>query len=156
MSCLRKCFVLAVCLALCSLSSPAQSADEKLATVYIYQGWHSWTLWKKTFPVLVDEKEIAKLDRRIYLVAKLPPGKHRFQTKNRRAGSVELEVEAGKVYYLRMEAERSAIRPHPRLSATGKEQAEADLRQMKPISFQDIKDHSIVVPQYTVDLKSLR
>ncbi len=131
---------------ICSTVRPhkAALAQSDKATVYIYKGWHVATLWRAAFSVFCNDKEIARLDRGIYLVAKLSPGKYEFHTKNKKAGGVTLDVKAGSVYYLRMDTESGTQVTNARLSIVPAEQAEYDLKQMKPIDDNDIKDRSIV------------
>ncbi len=115
------------------------------ATVYIYKSWHVATLWRAAFAVYFDDKMIARLDRGIYLVAQIPPGKHSFSTKDKKSGGVELDVKAGETYILRLDTDSGAQVTHPRLSIPAPEQARFDLKQMKPIEKKDIKDASVVL-----------
>ena len=101
------------------------------------------------FAVYMNEKMIARLDRGIYLIAKLPPGHYEFRTKNRKAGGLELDVKHGETYYLRMDTESGAQVTNPRLSLVPREQSSFDLKQMTPIEPKGVKDKSVVLSDYT-------
>lgn len=139
---------------LCLLSGLTNSADftnkqDDRATFWIYKGWHSNTIWRATFGVWINEKEVARLDRGIYMIAKLAPGKYDFRTKNKKAGGVTLDVKAGETHYIRMDTDTSLMVIHPRLSIVAPEQARFDLKEMKPIEKRDVRDTSIIVTDYT-------
>jgi hypothetical protein len=129
-------------LILCLLCLPAfaQTPHDDKATVYIYKTWHVNTLGRAAFDVFIDDKVVAKLDRGIFLEAKLAPGKHSFFTKNKRSGGVVVDTEAGKVYYLRLQTDSGVGVDNPRINIPSKEESEFDMKQMKPIEKKDIKD----------------
>lgn len=115
------------------------STSKTKGTVYIYKSWHAATLWRAAFAVFLDDKMIARLDRGIYMVAEIEPGKHSFSTKDKKSGGVELDIEAGKVYVLRLDTDSGGQVTHPRLSIPPVEQYKFDLKQMKAIEKKDIK-----------------
>jgi hypothetical protein len=113
------------------------------ATVYIYKTWHAATLWRAAFAVYLDDKMIVRLDRGIYCVAHISPGTHQLSTKDKKSGGLEINFEAGKTYYVRMQTDTGAQVTHPRLSIPTPEESAFDLKQMKPIAAGDIKDKSV-------------
>lgn len=134
--------ILRITLVLLFFSLPVfaqEPANKTKGTVYIYKTWHAGTLWRAAFAVYLDDKMIARLDRGIYLVAEISPGKHSFSTKNKKSGGVELDVKAGEVYVLRLATDSGAQVTHPSLSLPAPEQYKFDLKQMKPIEKSDIK-----------------
>lgn len=132
-------------LILCLLCLPALAQDRpQTATVYIYKTWHVNTLWRAAFAVYIDEKMSARLDRGIFLEARLPAGKHSFHSKDKKSGGVELNLEAGKVYYLRLQTDSGTQVTHARINIPSKEESDYDIKQMKPIEKKDIKDPSTV------------
>jgi hypothetical protein len=140
--------ILRITLTLAFLSFPAfaqETTSSTKATVYIYKTWHAATLWRAAFAVYLDDKMIARLDRGIYLVAQVSPGKHSFSTKDKKSGGVELDIKAGETYILRLETDSGGQVTHPRLNIPAPEQTRFDLKQMKPIEKKDIKDASVVL-----------
>ena len=132
--------IIIICLLIFSLHTSAQVSTSKTkGTVYIYKTWHVATLWRAAFAIFLDDKMIARLDRGIYLVAEIELGKHSFSTKNKKSGGVELEIEAGKVYVLRLDTDSGMQVTPPHRSLAPPEQAKFDLKQMKPIEKKDIK-----------------
>ena len=129
----------------------AQESTNKIkGTIYIYKTWHAGTLWRAAFAVYLDDKMIARLDRGIYLVAEVAPGKHSFSTKNKKSGGVELDIKAGEVYVLRLSTDSGAQVTHPSLSLPAPEQYKFDLKQMKPIEKGDIKKDGESIVLYPV------
>lgn len=113
------------------------------ATVYIYKTWHAATLWRAAFAVYLDNKMIVRLDRGIYCVVHIDPGTHQLSTKDKKSGGLEINFEAGKIYYVRMQTDTGTQVTHPRLSLPTPEESAFDLKQMKPIAAGDIKDKSV-------------
>lgn len=127
-----------------SLAVPAVAQDK--ATVFVWKSWHVNTLRRITFDVYLDAKPIAKLDRNRFLVARVTPGKHVFSTK--RVSAVELDCEAGRFYYLRMDTSSGVTVGHPVLSHVSEEEGQAAIRQAQFINPSDIIDTSIVSVNY--------
>ena len=128
-----------------SINAQTLSRDDVpgTATVYIYKTWHAATLWRAAFAVYLDDKMIVRLDRGIYCVVHIDPGTHQLSTKDKKSGGLEINVEAGKIYYVRMQTDTGAQVTHPRLSIPTPEESAFDLKQMKPIAAGDIKDKSV-------------
>lgn len=128
----------------------AQEADEK-GTVYIWATWHVSTVARHTSDVFLDEKPIARLDRASYLIAMVSPGTHVFRTKTRDRGAVELTIEPGGTYYLRLDTTSSWAVGHPVLTLVGSaEEGQAAIAQAKPLRPDDIKDRTIVQANYGI------
>jgi hypothetical protein len=128
-----------------SINAQTSSRDDVpgTATVYIYKTWHAATLWRAAFAVYLDDKMIVRLDRGIYCVAHIDPGTHQLSTKDKKSGGLEINFEAGKIYYVRMQTDTGAQVTHPRLSIPTSEESTFDLKQMKPIAAGDIKDKTV-------------
>lgn len=126
--------------------SPKSSPDDQpgTATVYIYKTWHAATLWRAAFAVYLDDKMVVRLDRGIYCVAHVTPGTHQLRTKDKKSGGLEINFEAGKTYYVRMQTDTGAQVTHPRLSIPSPEESTFDLKQMQPVASGDIKDRNVV------------
>jgi hypothetical protein len=128
-----------------SINAQTPSPDDVpgTATVYIYKTWHAATLWRAAFAVYLDDKMIVRLDRGIYCVVHISPGTHQLSTKDKKSGGLEINFEAGKIYYVRMQTDTGAQVTHPRLSIPTPEESTFDLKQMKPIATGDIKDKTV-------------
>ena len=128
-----------------SISLPSQTAQQpsksELATVYVYSLAARKTRGRITPSVYVDGVESAEIRPNHYFVARLEPGTrviHFKKTKKR--GGVELNLEAGKTYYLRVNWKSGgSLRPEG-FDVVQVETARYDLKQVKPIDADNIKD----------------
>lgn len=116
----------------------ATPADK--ATVYVYSYRHVRTLGRVAPPVYLDGKVLAKLDGARFFIVRLEPGTHSFHLKDKKRGGIELDFKAGETYFIRMEKREGTTVGPAGLTLVPKENAEFDLKQMKPISNDDIKD----------------
>lgn len=122
-----------------------KQATENKVTVYVYKTPHQRTLGRVAPPVYCDEQLLAKLDGGRYFIVKLYPGTHSFRSKNKKDGGVEIELRLGQEYFLRMET-RSGVQVNaPRISVVPSEEGRYDVKQMKYVKDDDIKDRSRVV-----------
>jgi hypothetical protein len=116
----------------------AAPADK--ATVYVYSYRHVRTLGRVAPPVYLDGKVLAKLDGARFFVARLEPGTHSLHLKDKKRGGIELDFKAGETYYVRMDMREGTTVGPAGLTLVPKENAEFDLKQMKPADKGDIKD----------------
>lgn len=131
-----------------ALSAPL-GVQETKATVYIYKNWHQATMGRLAYPVLMNDKEIVKLDRHIYCIVKLDPGEYRFRTKWKEAPPIKLKAEAGRTYYLKVETENGGFMvKDPIISPAREEDATEALKLMEPVKPGDVKDKTIVLTEY--------
>lgn len=128
-------------------AAPSVTPDGK-ATVYVYTYKHIKTLTRVDPPVYLNGKVIAKLDGARYFIAKLSPGVHTFHLKDKKRGGIEMDFKADETYYLRMVKSEGTIVHAAGLVLVPKENANFDLKQMRPINLNDIKDRSIVITEY--------
>lgn len=110
------------------------------ATVYVYSYRHVRTLGRVAPPVYLDGKVLAKLDGARFFVVRLEPGTHSFHLKDKKRGGIELDFKAGETYYVRMDMREGTTVGPAGLTLVPKENAEFDLKQMKPADKGDIKD----------------
>lgn len=122
-----------------------QDTDSNKVSVYVYKTPHQRTLGRVAPPVYCDEKLLAKLDGGRYFIVKLEPGTHAFRSKNKKDGGVEIELKLGQEYYLRMETRTGVQVNAPRISVVPNEEGRYDVKQMKYVNDDDIKDRSKVV-----------
>lgn len=116
----------------------ATPADK--ATVYVYSYRHVRTLGRVAPPVYLDGKVLAKLDGARFFIVRLELGTHSFHLKDKKRGGIELDFKAGETYYVRMDMREGTTVGPAGLTLVPKENAEFDLKQMKPADKGDIKD----------------
>lgn len=128
----------------------SEQTTENKVTVYVYKTQHQRTLGRVAPRVYCDEQLLAKLDGGRYFIVKLEPGTHSFRSKNKKDGGVEIELKLGKDYFLRMET-RSGVQVNaPRISVVPNEEGRYDVKQMKYVNDDDIKDRlRVVIPANT-------
>lgn len=119
--------------------------ENNKVAVYVYKTPHQRTLGRVAPPVYCDEQLLAKLDGGRYFIVKLEPGTHSFRSKNKKDGGVEIELKLGQEYFLRMETRTGVQVNAPRISVVPNEEGRYDVKQMKYINDDDIKDRSKVV-----------
>ena len=129
-------------------TAPPLEAQAQKATVYIYTYKHIRTLTRVDPPVYLDGKILAKLDGARYFIAQLSPGTHTLHLKDKKRGGLEMEFKVGETYYVRMVKSEGTIVHAAGLVLVPKENADFDLKQMRPVSQSDIKDRSVVVTEY--------
>jgi len=120
----------------------APPADK--ATVYVYSYRHVRTLGRVAPPVYLDGKVLAKLDGARFFVIRLEPGTHSLHLKDKKRGGIELDFKSWETYYVRMDMREGTTVGPAGLTLVPKENAEFDLKQMKPAGKGDIKDRERV------------
>ena len=138
--------LLAIVFALGSQLSPhaQEAAQPSAAMVYVYSYRHVRTLGRVAPTVYLDGKPLAKLDGTRFFIVRIEPGAHAFHLKDKKRGGIEKDFRAGEVYYIRMDMREGATVGAAGLVLMGRENGEFDLRQMKPIDKDDIKDRERV------------
>lgn len=133
-----------------ALACLAQNAPDTKATVYIYKNWHVATLGRLAYPVFLNDKEIVRLDRHVYCIAKLDPGEYSFRTKYKDAPPITLKIEAGNTYYFKVETENGGFRVKDPIITRelSVDVAKKKLELMEPVKPGDVKDKSIVLTEY--------
>lgn len=126
------------------LSLLFQSQEQTKAKVYVYQLRHVRTIGKVAPAVWLDDKIIAKLDGTRYFVVNLEPGHHIFRLTDKKRGGIEMDFKAGETYYIRMEMKESDKVGATGLTLVPIENATYEMKQMRPIVENDIRDPSVV------------
>ena len=121
-----------------------ESARSRSAHVYVYSYRHVKTLGRVAPTVFVDGKALAKLDGTRFFIVRLDPGIHAFHLKDKKRGGIEMDLRSGEVYYIRMDMREGATVGASGLVLMSRENGEFDLRQMKPVDEDDIKDRQRV------------
>lgn len=122
----------------------ASQQPENKAAVYVYSYRHVKTLGRVAPSVYVDGKVLAKLDGTRFFIVRIEPGTHAFHLKDKKRGGIEIEFKAREVYYIRMDMREGTTVGAAGLVLMSRENGEFDIRQMKPIDKDDIKDRERV------------
>ena len=89
--------------------------------------------------VYCDEVQLARMENGRYFVVTLPPGKHELRSNDKQSG-IELDAKEGQDYYIRVEIAPGVAKGHGRLVATPSEQGSYEIRKLKPLDPDKIKD----------------
>ncbi len=133
-----------------SFAASAQTAKERAsaegkAIVYIYAPSAVTTLVQIKKPVFVDDKEIADIRPERYFIVALAPGTHTFRMKNKKkVGGIEMNFEAGKTYYIRVNWSTGNIVFPIGLTKIEPESGAYDVKQLEPVKPENIKEKSFV------------
>jgi hypothetical protein len=88
--------------------------------------------------VYCDEIQLARMENGRYFVT-LPPGKHTFRSNDTQSG-IELDSKDYQEYYIRVEITTGFAKGHGRLVVTPPEQGSYEVRKLKPLDPDKIKD----------------
>lgn len=141
--------------------SQAKESDERIkggqgvpdtrATVYIYNHLRSGGMLLgglsgslPSVPIYFNGAELASLDSGFFFIAKLDPGKHTFRTDDQKS-SIELDLKSGQTYYLRFEYQMGMTKPRERFVLVSNERGESEIRKLRPLPADKIKDRTRAV-----------
>ncbi|HEV2800760.1 MAG TPA: DUF2846 domain-containing protein [Pyrinomonadaceae bacterium] len=118
------------------------AAQETKGTIYFYR--------TKQFAgsalepsVYCDDKELARMDNGRYFGVKLDPGKHTCRMGDKQTG-FELDVKAGQDYYARVNIETGFWKGRGRLSLLQPEQGAFEVKKLKPLGADKVKNRELV------------
>jgi hypothetical protein len=86
-----------------------------------------------------DEVQLARMENGRYFVVTLPPGKHEFRSNDKQSG-IEVDAKEGQDYYIRVEIATGFAKGHGRLVATSPDQGSYEIRKLKALDPDKIKD----------------
>jgi hypothetical protein len=113
------------------------------ATVYIYRP--SKMVGKALEPsVFVDDIELARMDNGRYFTLKLKPGKHIVHMTNEKKGFA-IDMGPGQTYYFRVGIEMGMWKGRGKLTLEDPEKALPEIKKLKFLGADKIKDHTLVV-----------
>ena len=122
--------------------SRQSTTDSQKATIYFYR--------IKQFggsglepSVYCDDKELARMDNGRYFGVTLEPGKHTCRMGDKQTG-FEIDMKAGEEYYSRVTIETGFWKGHGRLTLMQKEQGAFEMKKVKPLDANKVKDRSLV------------
>ncbi len=118
--------------------------NEPQATVYIYR-YKQFVGSALSPSVYCDENELARMDNGKFFVAKLAPGKHVFRSNDKQAG-IDTDLKPGQDYYIRVELATGFMKGHGRLVSVAPEQGSYEIKNLKALGADKVKDGAHVVP----------
>jgi hypothetical protein len=129
----------------------AAAAQDAKGTIYFYR--------TKKFAgsalepsVYCDDKELARMDNGRYFGVKLDPGKHTCRMGDKQTG-FELDVKAGQDYYARINLEMGVWKGHGRLTLLQAEQGAFEVKKLKLLGADKVKDKTLVTTYEGSDKK---
>ena len=120
------------------------AASEGQATVYIYR-YKQFVGSALSPSVFCDDTELARMENGKFFVVKLAPGKHVFHSNDKQAG-IEADLKAGLDYYIRVEIAPGMMKGHGRLISVASEQGSYEIKTLKSLPADKVKDTQRVVP----------
>lgn len=120
---------------------PVHSPQGK-AIVYIYYPERGFL--DPGHPVYLDEKEVAKLAPKSYLVAKIDPGTHFLRSRNKK-DMIQIQLSPGDTQFFELYLIRAGLAVRMVIRPATSQQA-ALMMLLKPTPRRNIKNASIVIP----------
>ncbi|MEA2175956.1 MAG: hypothetical protein QOD00_3548 [Blastocatellia bacterium] len=93
--------------------------------------------------VYMDDKELARMDNGRFFGVRAAPGKHTFRMGDKQTG-FEIDMKAGQEYYAKVSLETGFWKGHGRLTLLQPEQGAFEIKKVKPLSADKIKDRTLV------------
>jgi hypothetical protein len=120
----------------------AQSKDSQ-ATVYVYR--YKQFMGSALAPsVYCDDSELARMGNGKFFAVKVSSGKHTFYSNDKQAG-IDVDLKGGQEYYIRVEIAAGMAKGHGRLILVAPEQGGYEIKKLKPLDADKIKDSQRVV-----------
>lgn len=120
----------------------ATPSTESTANVYFYR-YKQYVGSALSPSVYCDDAELARMENGRFFVAKLTPGKHVFRSNDKQAG-IEAELKGGQDYYVRVELVTGMLKGHGRLVLMQPEQGAYEIKKLKPLDADKVKDNEHV------------
>lgn len=127
-------------------ASAAQNKESQ-ATVYIYR-YKQFVGSALSPSVYCDDAELARMENGRYFVTKLSSGKHIFHSNDKQAG-IEVDLKGGQDYYIRVEIAAGMMKGHGRMILVAPEQGGYEIKKLKPLDGEKIKDTQHVIAANT-------
>lgn len=121
----------------------ASKSDDSQATVHIYR--YKQFVGSALAPsVFCDETELARMENGRFFAAKLSAGKHTFYSNDKQAG-MDVDLKGGQDYYIRVEIAAGMMKGHGRLILVAPEQGSYEIKKLKPLDSDKVKDSEHVI-----------
>ena len=121
----------------------AAKKDDSQVTVYIYR-YKQFVGSALSPSVFCDDTELARMENGRFFAAKLSSGKHTFHSNDKQAG-IDVDLKGGQAYYIRVEIAAGMMKGHGRLTLVAPEQGSYEIKKLKPLDTDKIKDNQHVV-----------
>ena len=121
----------------------ANPPDKAIVYVYRYKQFVGSALAPSVY---CDEVQLARMENRRYFALNVDPGQHQFRSNDAQSG-IQLDVKAGREYFIRVEIAAGFMKGHGRLVLTAPEQGRYELQSNKlnPLDADKVVDHSRVL-----------
>lgn len=126
------------------LASPVFSQNK--ATVIFYRGEYHTTFKRIAPNVYINDKKVAELDEARYFAVELDPDLYTFRTSDKKK-AIKLVLQAGDVYYIRMDVSAGLLGANGRLVVVPSAQGKLDVKQYRPIKKEDAKDERVKIDE---------
>ena len=125
-----------------STEATAPAPSEKKPIIYFYRTKQfAGSALEPT--VYCDDKELARMDNGRFFGVTLEPGKHTCRMGDKQTG-FEIDMKAGEEYYAKISIEAGFWKGHGRMTLLQKEQGAFELKKVKPLGPDKIKDKALV------------
>ena len=125
-------------------NNEATDKSDSKATVYVYR--YKQFVGSALAPsVYCDDAQLAKMENGRYFTVRIPPGKHTFHSNDKQSG-IELDLQAGQQYFIRLEIAAGMMKGHGRLLLVAPEQGKYELSssKLKPLDANKVVDAGLV------------
>lgn len=125
--------------------APASNTPPEEATIYIYRGGQ-FAGSARNWSIFVDEQKVCKLSNNKFIKVSVKPGKHVINSKIggvemlKKETGLEIEVEAGKDYFVSCNVKQSFTRFRLELMEVTKSTADKQMKDMAMDKCQDMND----------------
>jgi hypothetical protein len=113
------------------------------AIVYVYR-YKQFAGYTVEPSVYCNEVQLARMDNGRYFKVVLSPGKYIFRSNDKQSG-IEMELKGGEEYYMRVEIIQGLMKQRGRLVLMAKEQGAYEIKKLKPLGSNKVKDRRRVV-----------
>lgn len=121
----------------------ASKKGDSQVTVYIYR-YKQFVGSALSPSVYCDDTELARMENGRFFTAKLSSGKHTFHSNDKQAG-MDVDLKSGQDYYIRVEIAAGMMKGHGRMTLVAPEQGSYEIKKLKPLDADKIKDSEHVV-----------
>lgn len=105
--------------------------DESKSKIYVYRNENFGAAIK--MPVLINDKLVGDTAAKTFLVEEVDPGKHLIVSKTENDAMLEIQAEAGQIYYVWQEVKMGAFSARSKLHLMDESEGQAGVRQCKLI-----------------------
>ncbi len=118
--------------------APTSQTKDSQAIVHVYR--YKQFVGSAISPsVFCDGNELARIDNGKFFTVKLAPGKHVFTSNDKQAG-IDVDLKDGQDYYIRVELATGFMKGHGRLLSVAPEQGSYEIKNLKPLAADKVKD----------------